>query len=379
MRKQTICVIGSGWGTASFIKNIDTEKYDVVVISPNCNFLYTPLLPYSIFNNIQLELPIKTLNKNIKIVKRQVVDVDLKEHKIILETPTQSQSQSQPQSQSQTQINYDIIIFSHGASINTFNIPGVDKYCEFIKNSDNIERIQNKIKHLGPEANVVVVGCGPTGVETIGYLMDKTKFNLFAVDALDLPLSMYPVKSVEYLLDLWKTKNIQFKLRSPVMKITENEIITQNEKIKYDFAFWCGGVKPNELTNKILQRLSINKVPGIPINDYLQIKNGNIPIPNTYAIGDCSLGFGPLVAQKAVQQGIHVAKQLNTNIYRPFVYNSKGQVTYIGDNKSLFCSPYFVSSGNVACLLNKCITIYNAVSFSQMREICVSYISNKKN
>jgi hypothetical protein len=66
MKKQTVCVIGSGWGSSSFIKNIDTEKYDVIVVSPNCKFLYTPLLPYSIFNNVQLNLPIKTLNKKIK-------------------------------------------------------------------------------------------------------------------------------------------------------------------------------------------------------------------------------------------------------------------------------------------------------------------------
>jgi NADH dehydrogenase FAD-containing subunit len=268
-----------------------------------------------------------------------VVDVDLKEHKIILDDNNQVHEKNH--------IDYDIVIFSHGASVNTFNISGVDKYCEFIKNNDNIERIKNKLKTIGPEANVVVIGCGPTGVETIGYLMDNTKFNLLAIDAFSLPLSMYPTQSIDYLLDLWKTKNVQFKLRSPVMKITENEIITQNEKIKYDLAFWCGGIKPNELTNKILQRLSINKVAGIPVNDYLQIKNGNTFIPNTYAIGDCSFGFGPPVAQKAVQQGIYLAQQLNTNgdtsgksksTSTPFVYNYKGQITYIGDNKSVFYS-----------------------------------------
>lgn len=384
MKKQTVCVIGSGWGSSSFIKNIDTEKYDVVVVSPNCKFLYTPLLPYSIFNNIQLNLPIKTLNKKIKIVEAEVIDVDLKEHKIILK----NQNQTQNQNQHNTKIHYDIVIFSHGASVNTFNISGVDKYCEVIKNNDNIERIKKKLKTIGPEANVVVIGCGPTGVETIGYLMDNTKFNLLAIDAVSLPLSMYPTQSIDYLLDLWKTKNVQFKLRSPVMKVTENEIITQNEKIKYDLALWCGGIKPNELTNKILQRLSINKVPGIPVNDYLQIKNGNTFIPNTYAIGDCSFGFGPPVAQKAVQQGTYLAHQLNTNGHSsgnskssstPFIYNYKGQVTYIGDNKSVFNSPYFVSNGNLACLLNKCILIYNSISLSQMREICRSYISNKKN
>ena len=63
--KQTICVIGSGWGASSFIKNIDTEKYDVVVISKNENFIYTPLLPYYIFKNINLKCHINTINDKL--------------------------------------------------------------------------------------------------------------------------------------------------------------------------------------------------------------------------------------------------------------------------------------------------------------------------
>ena len=39
-----IAVIGSGWGSGSFIKYIDNDKYDVKVISPNNHFIYTPLL-----------------------------------------------------------------------------------------------------------------------------------------------------------------------------------------------------------------------------------------------------------------------------------------------------------------------------------------------
>lgn len=38
-------VLGSGWGATSFLKNLDTEEYNVVVISPRNYFLFSPLLP----------------------------------------------------------------------------------------------------------------------------------------------------------------------------------------------------------------------------------------------------------------------------------------------------------------------------------------------
>jgi NADH:ubiquinone reductase (non-electrogenic) len=43
--KPTLVVLGSGWGATSFLKNLDTEEFNVVVISPRNYFLFSPLLP----------------------------------------------------------------------------------------------------------------------------------------------------------------------------------------------------------------------------------------------------------------------------------------------------------------------------------------------
>jgi NADH:ubiquinone reductase (non-electrogenic) len=40
-----LVVLGSGWGATSFLKNFDSDEYNVVVISPRNYFLFTPLLP----------------------------------------------------------------------------------------------------------------------------------------------------------------------------------------------------------------------------------------------------------------------------------------------------------------------------------------------
>ena len=42
--KERVLVLGTGWGSTSFLKEIDTDLYDVTVISPRNYFLFTPML-----------------------------------------------------------------------------------------------------------------------------------------------------------------------------------------------------------------------------------------------------------------------------------------------------------------------------------------------
>jgi NADH:ubiquinone reductase (non-electrogenic) len=44
-RPLTSFSTGTGWGSVSLLKKLDTENYNVIVISPRNYFLFTPLLP----------------------------------------------------------------------------------------------------------------------------------------------------------------------------------------------------------------------------------------------------------------------------------------------------------------------------------------------
>jgi NADH:ubiquinone reductase (non-electrogenic) len=52
--KKTIVILGSGWASTSFLKSVDTELYNVVVVSPRNYFLFTPLLPSSTVGTIDI-------------------------------------------------------------------------------------------------------------------------------------------------------------------------------------------------------------------------------------------------------------------------------------------------------------------------------------
>jgi hypothetical protein len=51
--KERIVVLGTGWGAASFLKDIDTSMYDVTVVSPRNYFLFTPMLAGSSVGTVE--------------------------------------------------------------------------------------------------------------------------------------------------------------------------------------------------------------------------------------------------------------------------------------------------------------------------------------
>lgn len=42
--KEKIVILGAGWGSAAVLRGIDTERYDVTIISPRNYFVFTPML-----------------------------------------------------------------------------------------------------------------------------------------------------------------------------------------------------------------------------------------------------------------------------------------------------------------------------------------------
>ena len=52
-KREKIVILGTGWGAAAFLKDIDTNKFDVTVISPRNFFLFTPMLAGSSVGTVE--------------------------------------------------------------------------------------------------------------------------------------------------------------------------------------------------------------------------------------------------------------------------------------------------------------------------------------
>jgi hypothetical protein len=71
-----------GWGAVPLLKHIDTEKYEVVCVSPRNYFLMTPLLPSVSVGTVETRTVIESIRSligpRIKYVEAHCVNVDPK-------------------------------------------------------------------------------------------------------------------------------------------------------------------------------------------------------------------------------------------------------------------------------------------------------------
>ena len=64
--KEKVVILGTGWGAASLLKDIDTSLYDVTVISPRNYFLFTPMLAGASVGTVEyrsITQPIREVSK----------------------------------------------------------------------------------------------------------------------------------------------------------------------------------------------------------------------------------------------------------------------------------------------------------------------------
>lgn len=355
---KNIVIVGFGWSSIAFLDNIDTSKYQVNVISKSDTFNYTPLLAQNINSNdftLQNKLT-KNINYYDVIINHtpnDVIDVDFDMDTIVLDN--------------NKTIKYDYVVFAHGSTINYYNIDGVEKNSYILKTVDDMNMIKNKLNTLPKDSKIAVMGCGPTGIEIIGSLLDMNKFNIIAIDGMDRPVSMFDNKVSDYIVNLWKENNVNIMMNNFVTKMDDSMITLKNKEnikpISYDMGIWCGGVKNNILTSKILSKYfdKNKRYFGLPVDDYMMINYINNINMNAYCIGDASMTSYPKTAQVAYQQGEYLAKRFNNDFKddNEFKFNDRGQFSYIGMNKSVYNGPYFKSGGYIVNILNKIVSAYN--------------------
>lgn len=350
MEKPKIIIVGLGWACAAFLQTIDTSKFDVEVYSADSKFVYTPLLAQNAKQQKELTLHGKDINNRVQFKSREILDVHFQKNTVqISNTETPS---------------YDFLVLSHGATTNTFGIKGVDDNCFFLKNAEQADKLRNKLQSLPDGSHVAVIGCGLTGTELVGALLDYHKFHIHAVDALPRPITMFHEDQSSFALELWKQNKVNIYMNHMVSSIDEKEIHFKDDKqIAYDIAVWCGGIKKSPLTDKLLQNLQIEHGKGIPVDSMLQVEKTK----NVYAMGDCAFSGCPPTAQVAFQQGKYLAQHFNRDFKdeKPFRFVNKGQIGYIGMGKSVCQLPYFQGGGNMVYYLNKMIHVYNGVTWKQ--------------
>jgi NADH dehydrogenase len=264
---------------------------------------------------------------------------------------------------------FDYLCIATGAQTNFFGNATLEKYCMQLKSipdaldlrSDILQEFEKALHANGSEErilNFVIVGGGPTGVETAGALaeikknvlpsdyseLDASKMQVYLIEAAPRVLSSMSEISSHKAKQFLEELGVNVLLNTSVKeyKFTSGELLLSNgDVLKTDTVIWSAGVKGKT-------------IPGLPEtiiargNRYqVDAFNRIVGFENVFAIGDIAYMTSdkaypnghPMVGTVAQQQGKLMARNIinlmQGKSMKPYTYFNLGSMATVGRHKAV--------------------------------------------
>jgi demethylphylloquinone reductase len=351
--REKIYIVGNGWASYYFAKNLNKFKYEPVIIAPNTRVLNTPKLVNRVLDpNVEVEFSNPYGTKIMDMVE----DIDIGNKQLI--------------TKSGNKYNYRRVVFAIGSEPNDFGIPGVKEHTYKFKTILDADVIGKKLHtDVGLNSTIYVIGSGITGIE-LGSKIEQGLFEVKIIEGLD---SILPGYNKETKTNITKHLNIsnrltKIKLSHMVKSIKNNtidmeiqpekNIINEVYKPNNDIIIWTGGVRFNGYGKTKLFHTFNSIVPirprGLEVNaDFSFGVNSEI-----YCLGDMVGNQGPSSAQNAKNQALWLAGYFNSGFdaeyikSNPYQIKSKGKLIHLA-NGTYLESEYY--SGFIPAFIVKLI------------------------
>lgn len=318
-KKKRVVVLGTGWAGTSFLRNIKNPTYDIQVISPRNYFAFTPLLPSVTCGTVEARSvvePIRNIvrkkNMDIRFLEAECVKIDAENKKVHCRTSNGTNLNGKEE----FVVDYDYLVIAIGARSNTFNIPGVEENCKFLKEVEDAQEIRRSVIDCFERASLpnlsdeerkrilhfVIVGGGPTGVEFAAELYDfvnedlvklyprvKELVNITLLEAADHILNMFDKRITEFAETKFRREGINLKTGSMVVKVTDKEISTKEKtgeasSIPYGMAVWSTGIGQRPVVRDFMKQVGQASRRALATDEWLRVEQTD----SIYALGDCA-------------------------------------------------------------------------------------------
>jgi NADH dehydrogenase len=375
VQNKRIVVIGGGFAGLSLCRKLIKSTYQVVLLDKHNYHMFQPLFYQVATAGLEpsaISFPFRKVfqsKKNIHIRKTEVLTIEPEHNRVITTIGI---------------VNYDYLVIATGATTNYFNNQGIEEMSFPMKSVSEALGLRNNIlqtfenilisedsEELEGMLNFVIVGGGPTGVETSGALADMKRFilpkdypeidfnkmNICLVEAnsrLLKGMSEHSSKKVyQYLCKL----GVNVMLNTAVKQYDGKVLYFSNGiSMKADTLIWAAGVKGNFIDGMNNGVKSRNN--GLQVDQYNLVKTYS----NVYAVGDIAfLTSGkfpeghPQVAQVAIQQANNLAANFirmeSGQQLKPFVYKDLGNMATVGRNLAVVDLPFVKFGGFFAWLV----------------------------
>jgi NADH dehydrogenase len=257
---------------------------------------------------------------------------------------------------------YDFLVFGLGAEVNFFGTEGASEHAfpmytlpNAVQLKDHLlerwEAVDHDPKLIEDGAlNVVVVGGGPTGVETAGAVAELYRAEL-AKDYPDVPqdearvilveagpelFSMFKPNLREYAAKALTDRTVEVRTGALVASVAPTRVtLKSGEVLNAHTLVWGAGLQGNPLVQSLGLELERGNRLGVGADLTLA---GH---PEVYVVGDVAAIFDPKTQQVlpqlgsvALQSGEHAGETIAHRIAgkktKPFAYKDKGTMAAIG-------------------------------------------------
>jgi NADH dehydrogenase len=383
--KPHIVVIGAGFGGIRAARKLSKLNVQVTLVDRHNYHLFQPLLYQVSTATLSIDdiaYPIRAMIKNQRNIlfrMGEVTTIDFAAKTVFVDN---------------NKISYDYLIVAPGGTTNFFGMDSIEKNSFGLKTLDEAVNLRNHILHKFELASYekdsvkrhalltfIVVGGGPTGVESAGALseliylvmakeyptLNFKEVRIVLVEASDKVLAAMPEELQEATIEKLIRKHVEVRLCVQVTDYDGQRLTLKGgEIIPTHTVIWAAGIKAASLAVSL--QCNHDSAGRIIVNEYLQLPE----YPEVFAIGD-AVHFEqdsrplPMIAPVAIQQAEtaceNIANLLAQRDLHKFTYKDVGSMATIGRNAAVVNMGSLKLSGFLAWSMWLFVHILRLVDF----------------
>ncbi|HLA64266.1 MAG TPA: NAD(P)/FAD-dependent oxidoreductase [Rhodothermales bacterium] len=353
-----VVVVGAGHGGLEIVRGLKREAVDVTLVDRHNYHTFQPLLYQVATAGLQpgdITQPVRHIVHDYPGTAFRMGTVTGAD--VAARTLTLDDADTLP---------YDVLVVAAGASTTFFGTPGAEAHAFPLKSVSDAVAIRAHVLEQFEAADrdaakveegaltVAVVGGGATGVEMAGALaelfdhvlaedypaLDVARAEVVIVEAGPDLLDAYDPQIRAYARKTLERRGVTFRFGAKVTRVEEGGVaLSTGEWLPAKTTVWAAGVRANALAD----RLGLPQTRGgrVVVDEALHVPGH----PEILVIGDVAGAHDahgvlyPQVAQVAIQQGRHAAREVRRALRGlepvPFVYRDPGQMATIGRNAAV--------------------------------------------
>jgi NADH:ubiquinone reductase (H+-translocating) len=352
--RPRVLIVGGGFAGVGAAKALEHADAEIVVVDRHDYHTFQPLLyqlATGLIETTAIGHSLRDLvghQENTVVHQAEVTAVDLDAREVRFDGIDP--------------LTYDYLVYGLGAEVNYFGTEGADEHAYPMYTLPNAARLRDHLLERWEAAdhdpalvddgalNVVVVGGGPTGVETAGavaelYRADFAKdypgvseeqAGVILVEAGPALFSMFKPKLQDYAAKALAKRTVDVRTGTAVASVSPTRVtLKSGDVIKAHTLVWGAGLQGNRAAESLDITLERGKRIGVGPDLTLPGR------PEVYVPGDAAAIMDakteqvlPQLGSVALQSGEHAGKTITQRIAgkktRPFRYKDKGTMAAIG-------------------------------------------------